>query len=358
MNRHPSGTSIGGQWAPGASGEVDADFDFDDPSANPFSEDARRSRVNDLFESRGMVDAKTLKRGFTGDRDSAPEWWGNTDAAGAYHAGNRVPKMERDAGGIVEDASAYSKKSSSSYRKSYETSDGHSVKIPSKASILRYSNSVTPGAPFDVPFEYQDNKGKTNSGWMRMRRSADGTVTADVLGEEGHGRRAWSTRAAEITSATLEGRRAAPSNKDGSTASAKDLQAKYEERKAADLDKVKFTPLKSSFIKGAEYSEKNKSLVVAMNNGRVYEYKVPKSTFKALANSTSPGKAYNKLVKPAATSRQLDQCPMCKKLSADIAKHSCQGGVDAGTAKNNARIDATRLSMSGPVAMDSVPRRY
>ena len=32
INRHPAGTSVGGQWAPGASGEVDVDLDAGSPS--------------------------------------------------------------------------------------------------------------------------------------------------------------------------------------------------------------------------------------------------------------------------------------------------------------------------------------
>src|SRR5699024_3234246 len=138
--------------------------------------------------------AATLHRGYTDpERDSASEWWGNTDSTGAYHASNRVPKMERDAGGITQDNNGFKKEGASSYRKTYSSSDGHDLRMPSKASINRMAKTVTPGAPFDVPFEYSDAKGKTQAGWMRMRKSADGTWSADALGEEGYGRRVGSS---------------------------------------------------------------------------------------------------------------------------------------------------------------------
>ena len=40
-NRHPEGTSVGGQWAPGASGEVDDAFDDDQPMQLPPGVDRR-----------------------------------------------------------------------------------------------------------------------------------------------------------------------------------------------------------------------------------------------------------------------------------------------------------------------------
>ena len=359
-NRQPAGTSIGGQWAPGAAGEVTDDLLEEDMTpANPFSEEERAKRVEALFSSRGMVDAATLHRGYTDpERDSASEWWGNTDSTGAYHASNRVPKMERDAGGITQDNDGFKKEGASSYRKTYSSSDGHDLRMPSKASINRMAKTVTPGAPFDVPFEYSDAKGKTQAGWMRMRKSADGTWSADALGEEGYGRRVWSERAAEMATSTLEGRRAAPVGKDGRVMSSKDLASRYHDRKQERLASIKRTPVKSSFIATADYSDKRGTMIVGMKNGRNYEYKVPKSAYKAMMTSSSPGKVYNELVKPVGESRQIDQCSMCNKLSVNIAQHSCGGAVDPSQAKRNSESDAKRLSMAGRVTMDSMPRRY
>lgn len=124
------------------------------------------------------------------------------------------------------------------------------------------------------------------------------------------------------------------------------------------LSNIPRTPVKSSFIASADYSDKRGTMVVGMKNGRMYEYKVPKGVYKTMLNSSSPGKIYNQLVKPAGESRQIDQCGMCRKLSVNISSHSCAGSVPEGQAKRNSTIDAARLSMTGPVRMDSMPRRH
>src|SRR5699024_7804097 len=153
-----------------------------------------------------------------------------------------------------------------SYRKTYSSSDGHVLLMPPRASITRMAMTVTPGTPFDVPFQYSDAKGKTQAGWMRMRKSADGTWSADALGEEGYGRRVWSERAAEMATSTLEGRRAAPVGKDGRVMSSKDLASRYHDRKQERLASIKRTPVKSSFIATADYSDKRGTMIVGMKN--------------------------------------------------------------------------------------------
>src|SRR5699024_5866047 len=136
------------------------------------------------------------------------------------------------------------------------------------------------------------------------------------------------------------------------------LAPRYVELKQERRESIKRTPLTASFVATGDYSDKRGTMIVGMKNGRNYEYKVPKSAYKAMMTSSSPGKVYNELVKPVGESRQIDQRSMCNKLSVNIAQHSCGGAVDPSQAKRNSESDAKRLSMAGRVTMDSMPRRY
>lgn len=70
QNRHPEGTSVGGQWAPGSAGEVDMELDFEDAfdgqgyaphePVQPISEDGRYGLALDDWEVReDMVGVRT-----------------------------------------------------------------------------------------------------------------------------------------------------------------------------------------------------------------------------------------------------------------------------------------------------------
>jgi hypothetical protein len=79
--------------------------------------------------------------------------------------------------------------------------------------------------------------------------------------------------------------------------------------------------VKSSFIAGVGYDKATGTMDVAMTGGRVYGYRVSPEVHRAVTESTSPGGAYNRLVKGTGRAA-IARCPQCGRFFAETA-HAC-----------------------------------
>ena len=120
---------------------------------------------------------------------------------------------------------------------------------------------------------------------------------------------------AESAAAVLEARRPSRAlNEVG------DLLARRRERQR--LQGVPVSAVRSTFIAGVGYDKATGTMAIAMTGGRLYGYQVPAEVHRAVAESTSPGGAYNAVVK--GTDRAgIARCERCGRFYPDTAAHNC-----------------------------------
>jgi len=186
---------------------------------------------------------------------------------------------------------------------------GFTLRMPSATSIKAFDRET--GGTFDVPVSARDAAGRTVSGWVRVTHHRGGWASTTV-GDFGP---RTGAQVAESVAAVLEARR--PSRALGEVG---DLLARRRERQRAQG--VPVSAVKSTFIAGVGYDKATGTMAVAMTGGRLYGYQVPPEVHRAVAESTSPGGAYNTLVKGTGRAG-IASCPMCGRFYPDTARHLC-----------------------------------
>ena len=181
--------------------------------------------------------------------------------------------------------------------------------MPSATSIKAFERET--GGTFDVPVSARDAAGRTVAGWVRVTHHRGGWASTPV-GDFGP---RTGAQVAESVAAVLEARRPSRAlNEVG------DLLARRRERQRAQG--VPVSAVKSTFIAGVGYDKATGTMAVAMTGGRLYGYQVPPEVHRAVAESTSPGGAYNALVK--GTGRAcIARCATCGRFYPDTARHLC-----------------------------------
>ena len=186
---------------------------------------------------------------------------------------------------------------------------GFTLRMPSATSIKAFDQET--GGTFDVPVSARDTAGRTVTGWVRVTRHRGGWAATPV-GDFGA---RTGALVAESVAAVLEARRPSRAlNEVG------DLLARRRERQRAQG--VPVSAVRSSFIAGIGYDKATGTMAVAMSGGRLYGYQVPPEVHRAVAASTSPGGAYNALVKGTGRA-SIARCDQCGRFYPDAARHSC-----------------------------------
>src|SRR6478672_3390547 len=186
---------------------------------------------------------------------------------------------------------------------------GYTLRMPSATSIKAFDRET--GGTFDVPVSARDAAGRTVTGWVRVTRHRSGWAATPV-GDFGP---RTGAQGAESVAAVLEARRPSRAlNEVG------DLLARRRERQRAQG--VPVSAVTSSFIAGVGYDKATGTMAVAMTGGRVYGYRVSPEVHRAVTESTSPGGAYNRLVKGTGRAA-IARCAKCGRFFADTAAHAC-----------------------------------
>ena len=177
---------------------------------------------------------------------------------------------------------------------------GFTLRMPSATSIKAFEKET--GGTFDVPVSARDAAGRTVSGWVRVTHHRGGWASTPV-GDFGP---RTGAQVAESVAAVLEARR--PSR---ALSEVGDLLARRRERQRAQG--VPVSAVKSTFIAGVGYDKATGTMAVAMTGGRLYGYQVPPEVHRAVAESTSPGGAYNALVKGTGRAG-IARCPTVRPV--------------------------------------------
>ena len=178
-----------------------------------------------------------------------------------------------------------------------------------------------------MPVSARDAAGRTVAGWVRVTHHRGGWASTPV-GDFGP---RTGAQVAESVAAVLEARR--PSR---ALSEVGDLLARRRERQRAQG--VPVSAVKSTFIAGVGYDKATGTMAVAMTGGRLYGYQVPPEVHRAVAESTSPGGAYNALVKGTGRAG-IARCPMCGRFYPDTRPSPVPG-----PARGTTRGDAQRPS--------------
>ena len=205
---------------------------------------------------------------------------------------------------------------------------GFTLRMPSATSIKAFDRET--GGTFDVPVSARDAAGRTVSGWVRVTHHRGGWASTPV-GDFGP---RTGAQVAESVAAVLEARRPSRAlNEVG------DLLARRRERQR--VQGVPVSAVKSTFIAGVGYDKATGTMAVAMTGGRLYGYQVPPEVHRAVAESTSPGGAYNALVKGTGRAG-IARCERCGRFYPDTAGAQLPGAAHAA-----ARHDAQRPGPGG-----------
>ena len=113
--------------------------------------------------------------------------------------------------------------------------------------------------------------------------------------------------------------------------------------------------VRSTFIAGVGYDKATGTMAVAMTGGRLYGYQVPAEVHRAVAESTSPGGAYNALVK--GTDRAgIARCERCGRFYPDTAAHNCPvRHTPRPESTRNVRAREAATSLSGGRSAPAAP---
>lgn len=329
--RVPAGIPQGGEWTTAARDEAPISLE----SAN----DVLDSRYDQLIESGfvpAVATAATEDPAFTAKRD---QWWDNHFIASEYQAGEGgYPQMPDDFTPSGMDGLALSGKRRT-HRMKY-ASDELTVRMPSATSVRRFakeSGNVT----FDVPVSatIADEKGdRSVSGWVRVSSNGAGGWSAVGMGFG----KDTEEQVAEAVSAVLESRRPSLAIR-----AAGDLLQRRA-RKAAGLG-GKLEHVDSEWIDGLGYDPENQIMATRTVKGGLYGHVVARSRYEAVANSVSPGREFNRLIKGHARA-EIVNCAKCGRFHAAAAAHTCPPKATPpappGSAINTAARDRAREALA------------
>jgi hypothetical protein len=296
------GVPEGGQWSARAYAEPDLDL-----SAVPAVTDVAAQRLADLADL-GYVPALALRTDI--DPKVAArrgDWWDGHFASAEYgHSAGAYRQMPDDftpgrTGGAA--LSGHRR----THRMCYSGS-GISVRMPSATSVRRFS--AEQAGTFDVPVSAELG-GSTVQGWVRVTRTGDRFHTT-ALGFPGGS----DAHVAEAVCAVLEARRPSMALRE-----AGDLL----ERRRARLEAAgtPLQPVNSSWIASVGFEDESGTMVVATKRGDTYGYAVEHTTFDRVVGSSSPGRAYNELVKGRTDRKQVARCEACARFTTAGAPHQC-----------------------------------
>lgn len=307
--RHPSGTPVGGQWAPMTHDE--ADIGLEGPVRS-----ALQRRARELREI-GFAQPMSLSSRLSGT--GLRTWWLSQLAIGEHMAGpgKEYPKMPDD-----ETPSGGHGRSFTGKRRTHLRSyagAGVGIRMPSVAAVRRYAAKLAEGTngpvTFDVPVSASHPDGEV-SGWVRVTRSPDGSWASRALGfpHDDKGREYIS----EGVQCLLEARR--PTR---ALSEVGDLLERRRQRRS-EMG-VKLRPTKSTWVRQVGYDYETGTLVVSTGS-HVYGYKAPERTYQAIANAYSPGRAYNLFVRGKVQRVDITECEKCGRYSAQVdgeGHHRC-----------------------------------
>jgi hypothetical protein len=304
------GVPEGGQWSARSHAEADVDL-----SGVPKVADVASQRLAELAEL-GYVPAVALRTDLSPQSAARRgDWWDDHFASAEYghdRGGYRQMPDDFTPGRTGGQALSGHRRT---HRMCYSGS-GVSVRMPSATSVRRFS-AEQPGT-FDVPVTAEIG-GASVQGWVRVTRTGDRFHTSALgfgAGAEPH--------VAEAVSAVLEARRPSMALRECG-----DLL----ERRRARLEAAgtPLQPVSSSWIDSVGYEDDSDTMVVTTKRGDTYGYDVGRSTFDTIVESSSPGRAYNELVKGRTDRKQVSRCQACARFTTAGAPHACAASHRART---------------------------
>lgn len=198
------------------------------------------------------------------------------------------------------------------HRRTY-TSGDIELRMPAAAAVKRFSAS-TGRATFDIPVTANVD-GQSVVQWVRATENPSGRWSVSALGVRSNS----GTKIAEGVSAVLEARQPTMALRE-----AGDLL----ERRRARVERygAPLEPVNSGFIKGVAFDESTSTMAITTAGGRgLYGYTVSRDVYEAVARSSSPGAAYNSLVRNKAQRVGVSRCEDCGRFSSEAVSHICQG---------------------------------
>jgi len=213
---------------------------------------------------------------------------------------------------------------------------GIALRMPSVASIKRFA-AESGETSFDVPVEAVGEAGNAISGHVRVTREGAGAWSVHSLN--------MPTQAApkitEAVASVLEARR--PSM---ALAAIGDLAESRRERIARTGSTIR-RPATQSWITGVGYNQSAGEMVVQIGDRR-YGYHVAPDAFEAVANATSPGSVYNRLVK-GSERFDLETCADCGRCYNSARGHTCMrvGAASTTDKPYNVRVRGRILAEAG-----------
>jgi hypothetical protein len=310
--RRPPGTPEGGQWAPTAHDEADISLD-----AGTVSVLQRRARE---VEALGFVPAAAI--GSALRRTGVGAWWGSHWALAEHGPeGATYPAMPDD-----ETPLRSLGRSRSGHRRTHRMAyagAGVEVRMPSVAAVRRYASRLSGGTgqeavTFDIPVSAVYPDGEV-SGWVRATCGADGTWATRALGAHDEGAHTKAGEyVAESVQCLLEARRPSRALREVG-----DLLERRRQRRVSTG--VKLAPARSSWVRKTGYDYATGTLLVSTGRHN-YGYRASERSYQVIANTWSPGRAFNLLVRGKAQRVDVVECDKCGRYSAQIdgaGKHRC-----------------------------------
>lgn len=204
------------------------------------------------------------------------------------------------------------------HRIKYE-GDGYAIRMPSASAIKRFADESGSNT-FDVPVQavriLPDGRESTTTGYVRVTRQGPGSWHTQPLGLNEQSGSVIS----ESVSTILEARHPSIALKD-----AGNLYQKYQQRKAAQGQKLAPLARPSSFVNGLAYDQQHGEIYVQLGN-RTYGYKFPQAeaAYKAMQVSHSPGRTYNEYIKKLGGGHfEVSTCDNCGRTYRSERGHSC-----------------------------------
>ncbi|MGL5823693.1 MAG: hypothetical protein ACRCYU_02465 [Nocardioides sp.] len=304
QSRVPVGLSTGGRWTTDVRQEADVSI-----AASP-SQTALLDRMfGDAVRHQQLLDGGYVPPAFFAAADDPRSaelraaWW-NQHALAADHTPGAPPQMRADG----------------AHRMAY-TDDGVTVRMPSVAAIKRYADET--GGTFDIPISAVDENGRALTGWVRATRAGAGSWSVERLGFGG----VAEARISELVASRLESRRPSrPPREVGN------LIERNRARRGVEPQYVT-----STWISAVAYDTDTGIMAMRTTSGRSYGHHVSAEAFMKVRNSSSPGAAYNKLVKGNRRAA-IASCPTCRRFYSTERSHTCPSGAAP------ARPDARRAN--------------
>ena len=199
------------------------------------------------------------------------------------------------------------------------------VRMPSASAVKRFSDEIG-DETFEFPISAEGAAGKPIAGHVRVTRSPSGRWAVEAINMAP----AAQGKVAEAVASILEARR--PSFALDDVQKMGGLVEKHRQR-IIDAG-TRLTAVDSTWVRGVGYNDATGELVMDLQ-GRHYSYKAPKGVYEYVAGATSPGKAYNQLVKGRFPAERVDRCDNCGRVGRLSAAHTCMNHR-----KPNGRIKA------------------